>query len=132
MAVRFLNPDSLTKPVGYSHGAAGTGEAILLAGQIGCDASGAIVAPGDIVAQFALALDNMLSVLLEAGGGPDDLAHLRIFVTDVPAYRENLKGLGAAWKERFGRRFPAMTLAGVTELFDADAMVEIDGIAYVG
>ena len=131
MPVRLINPEELSPPVGFSHAAVGEGTPVVLAGQIGCDATGRVTAPGDIVAQFALALDNLLGALRGAGGESTDLANLRIFVTDVPAYRANLKALGAAYRDRLGRHFPAMALLGVKELFDEDAMVEIEGTAYV-
>ena len=49
----------------------------------------------------------------------------------MAGYRAQLKELGAAYRERMDRHFPAMVLAGVTELFDPEARVEIEGIAYV-
>jgi enamine deaminase RidA (YjgF/YER057c/UK114 family) len=131
VSVRLVNPDTLPKPVGYAHAAVGSGRAIVLAGQVGCDASGRIEAPDDLVAQFGKALDNLVEALRAAGGQPSDVARLRIFTTDVGGYRAQLKELGAAYRERMGRHFPAMVLAGVTELFDPEARVEIEGIAYV-
>lgn len=131
MPVRLINPEELSPPVGFSHAAVGEGRAIVLAGQIGCGPDGRIVAPDDIVAQFALALDNLLVALRAAGGDVTDLANLRIYTTDVSAYRAQLKGLGAAYRERLGRHFPAMVLAGVSELFEPGSMIEIEGTAYV-
>ena len=131
MGVRLVNPGSLTKPVGYAHATVGEGRPVVLAGQVGCDISGAIESPGDLVRQLGKALDNLLVALREAGGSATDLAQLRIFTTDVAGYRSNLRELGVAYRERFGKHFPAMVLAGVTELFHPEAMVEIEGLAYV-
>jgi enamine deaminase RidA (YjgF/YER057c/UK114 family) len=132
MAVRLVNPPQLVRPRGYAHAVVGSGRAVVLAGQVGCDASGRIMAPGDLVAQFARALDNLLVALAAAGGAPADLAHLRVFVVDAAAYRARLRELGEAWRARFGKHYPAMTLAEVKGLFDAQALVEIEGLAYVG
>ena len=131
MPVQLFNPEQLAPPIGFSHAAVGEGRAIVLAGQIGCGPDGRIVDPDDIVAQFALALDNLLIALRAAGGDVTDLANLRIYTTDVGAYRAHLKGLGAAYRERLGRHFPAMVLAGVSELFEPGSLVEIEGTAYV-
>ena len=60
MGVRLVNPETLTRPVGYSHAAIGDGRAVVLAGQIGCDQSGKVEAPDALVPQFAKALDNLL------------------------------------------------------------------------
>lgn len=132
MAVRLVNPAQLVKPRGYAHAAVGSGRTVVLAGQVGCDANGRIEAPGDLVAQFARALDNLLVALAAAGGAPGDLAQLRIFVVDAAAYRARLRELGEAWRARFGKHFPAMTLAEVKGLFDPQALVEIEGLACVG
>ncbi len=131
MSVRLINPDDLSAPVGFSHAAVGQGRPVVLAGQIGCDASGRIEHPDDLVAQFAKALDNLLAALRAAGGGPTDVALLRIHTTQVDTYRRRLKQLGAAYRERFGRHYPAMCLLGVTELFAPGTLVEIEGLAYV-
>jgi len=131
MPVQLINPEELSPPIGFSHAAVGEGKAIVLAGQIGCGPDGRIVAPDDIVAQFALALDNLLVALRAAGGEVTDLANLRIYTTDVSAYKAHLKELGAAYRERLGRHFPAMVLAGVAELFEPGSTVEIEGTAYV-
>ena len=131
MPVRVVNPETLTKPVGYAHAAVGTGKAIALAGKMGCGLDGKVEKPGDLVAQFAKALDNLMEALRAAGGAPQDVASLRIYVTDVKDYRRHLRALGDEYRTRFGRHFPAMALLGVRELFEPGAVVEIEGLAYV-
>ena len=132
MGIRLVNPETLVRPVGYSHAAVGQGTCVRLAGQIGSDVSGRVVDRDDLVAQFARALDNLLVALRAAGGEPTDVASLRIYTTRVGEYRARLKEIGAAYRERFGRHFPAMALLGVAELFDDGALVEIEGVAHVG
>ena len=130
MSVKLINPKELAEAKGFSHVAVGKGAPVVLAGQIGWDKSGKIVSD-DLVAQFALAIDNLLVALRAAGGKPEDLALLRIYCTRVDLYRARLKELGAAYRKRFGRHFPAMALLGVTELFTPGSLVEIEGLAYV-
>ena len=131
MSTQLVNPPELAPPVGYAHAAIGTGRAVVLAGQVGSDGDGKIVEPGDLVAQFSRALDNLVVALRAAGGEPTDLAFVRIYTSDVPGYRAHLRELGAAYRERIGKHFPPMALLGVTELFDLGAVVEIEGLAYV-
>ena len=130
MSVRLINPATLAEAKGFSHVAVGKGAPVVLAGQIGWDKSGKIVSD-DLVAQFALAIDNLLVALRAAGGKPEDLALLRIYCTRVDLYRARLKELGEAYRKRLGRHFPAMCLLGVTELFTPGSLVEIEGLAYV-
>ncbi len=129
----FVNPGSLIDPSGYAHGMlAGPGRLLILAGQTGMDAAGRITAPGDIVAQTAQALSNLLRVVEAAGGQAGDIVKLNLFVTDKAAYKASLKPIGAAWRQVLGRHYPAMTLVEVKNLFDDEALIEIEGLAVIG
>ncbi len=129
--MELVNPPELGPPVGFSH-AARAGDLVHTGGQIGSDASGRIVAPGDLVAQFGRALANVAIALRGAGCRPEDAIKLTYFVTDVPAYRAQLREIGAAYREVFGRHYPATSLFGIRELFDAQALIEIECVAVRG
>ena len=60
---------------------------------------------------------------------PQDTVKLTYYVTDLNLYRENLGAIGAAYREVFGRHYPAATLVEVSSLFDPAAMVEVDAVA---
>ncbi len=125
---RNINPDALAPARGYSH-ATVAGDTVWVGGQIGSDASGAVEAPGDIVAQFAGAIRNVAIALRAAGCAPEDTVKLTYYVTEVRVYRENLSAIGAAYREVFGRHYPASTLIEVRSLFDPHALIEIDAVA---
>jgi enamine deaminase RidA (YjgF/YER057c/UK114 family) len=74
----------------------------------------------------------VLTVIQAAGGEPADLARLTVYVTDLAAYRAGVKALGAAWRERFGRHYPAMALVEVKGLVDRGALVEMEATAVIG
>lgn len=126
----FINPESLGAPRGYNNGVlAPAGSRILfVAGQTARDADGAIV-PGGMVAQWARALENVLAVVSAAGGTPQHVARMSIFITDRAAYLDNLRPLGTVWRTLLGRHFPAMAVVVVTALVDDGAMVEIEATA---
>ena len=126
--IELFNPPALAPPVGFAHAAA-AGDLVVLGGQTGSDASGRIGAPGDLVAQFAQAIRNVATALTAAGSAPERALKLTYFVTDVAAYRANLTPIGAAYREVFGRHYPATSLFEVSGLFDPDALVEIECIA---
>lgn len=131
MTFERINPESLAAPVGFSHAVAVEGKRIVfLAGQTALDKSGVIVGNG-IVEQFEKALSNLLTALKESGGTPAQLTKLTIFSVDPEDYRAHAKELGGVWKRLVGRDYPAMTLVGVTRLWDADALVEIEGYAAI-
>jgi enamine deaminase RidA (YjgF/YER057c/UK114 family) len=126
-----VNPPALAKPSGFSHAVVGEGRVVFLAGQTGLDASGRIVAPGDVVAQFERALSNLLEALRAAGATPADLASITIYVVDIPGYRSRSAEIGAVWHRLVGREYPAAAAIGVARLWDDDALVEIQGYAMI-
>ena len=72
MSFKFINPESLGSPCGYSNGVLSeTGNRLLfIAGQIGWNEQQKIVS-ADLVEQFDRALANLISVVAQAGGLPD-------------------------------------------------------------
>jgi enamine deaminase RidA (YjgF/YER057c/UK114 family) len=128
MALRPVNPKALVPPRGFNHGMRGQGELLFVAGQVGCDATGQ-VPTADFAGQFALALDNLLAVVAAAGGRPQDVARMTVYVTDKQAYLQSTKALGEAWRARFGKHYPAMALVEVSGLVEDRALVEIEATA---
>jgi enamine deaminase RidA (YjgF/YER057c/UK114 family) len=125
-----VNPESLCPPRGYSHGMKGRGDLVFVAGQIGWNREGRMVSD-DLVVQFAQALDNVLDVVWAAGGRPDSVARLVVYVTDKKEYRARLRPIGEAYRKRMGKHFPAMALLEVKSLLEDDAKVEIEATALV-
>jgi enamine deaminase RidA (YjgF/YER057c/UK114 family) len=123
-----VNPESLARPSGFSHAVVGRGTSVFLAGQTGMDASGAIV-EGGVVAQFEQALANLLTVLAEAGGTPDRLASLTIYIVDMDDYRAHAHEIGEVWRRLVGTGYPASAGIGASRLWDAEALVELQGLA---
>ena len=103
---------------------------MFLAGQTALDAAGRIVGSG-VVAQFEVALGNLLTALAAAGGRPDQLASLTIYILDMDDYKQNAAAIGAVWKRLVGRAYPAMAAIGVRRLWDAEALVEVQGFAVI-
>ena len=121
----------LAPPAGFSHAVvAPPGRTIYIGGQTAQAADGTIQG-ATIVEQFDMAARNLLAALGAAGGEPDDLVSLQVFVTNLAAYRLAMPALGIVWRQHFGRRYPAMAVLGVTELFDPAAMVELVGVAVI-
>lgn len=128
---RVVNPDTLAPPRGFAHAVvAAPGKTIYLGGQVAHDASGRITA-ATMSGQFADAAANVVRALSAAGGRPEHLVSLSVFVTDVEAYTKALTPIGASYRKHFGRHYPAMAVFEVTRLFDPHAMVELVGIAVV-
>jgi enamine deaminase RidA (YjgF/YER057c/UK114 family) len=132
MTIEHVNPAELAKPSGFSHAVVAQGLVIFLAGQTAIDSSGALVGDDDVVAQFEKALENILIALRAAGGTPEQLTSLTIYVTDLEDYRDNSRAIGVVWRRLIGRGYPAMAAVEVPRLWDEDALVEIQGFAVIG
>lgn len=131
MSIERVNPPSLAAPSGFSHAVVATGgRLVFLAGQTALDQSGAI-AGGTVAEQFELALANLLTALAAAGGQPEHLASLTVYAVDLADYRANGRQIGAAWRKLAGRDYPAMAAIGVSRLWDAAALVEVQGFAVI-
>jgi enamine deaminase RidA (YjgF/YER057c/UK114 family) len=124
-----INPASLAEPSGFSHGTL-SGNTLYLAGQTALDKEMRIV-PGGIVEQFRQAFSNVLVTLREAGGIPEDLVSITIYLTDIPDYQAHGREIGKVWRELAGPVYPAMAGIGTTGLWQPEAMIEILGVAVI-
>jgi len=133
--ISAVRPQTLPKPAGFSYAMeVKSGRIVFVAGQVAVNADGKIVGGGDLVAQFRQTCANLQAVVGAAGGDLTDFVKLTIYVLDVADYKKNLKAIGDVYREYFGKHFPAMTLVGVRDLFDAaeGALIEIEGMAALG
>ena len=130
MSFKFINPESLGAPRGYSNGVLveSGGRLLFIAGQIGWDEKQQIVS-ADLVEQFDRALANVSAVVTEAGGRPEQIARLLIYVADKNEYKRRTREIGERYRARMGKHFPAMVLVEVKSLLEDGAKVEIEGIA---
>ncbi len=120
----FINPKDLGEPKGFNHGVMYTGGRILfLAGQNG--------GTGDFLSQFDHALGRIVAVIREAGGRPEHLGVLNIFVTSRAEYVAARKGLGQVWRKHLGRHYPAMAMYEIKGLLEETAKLELEGIAVI-
>lgn len=125
--LEVVQPEGWPSPRGYANGVAASGRMVFVGGQIGWDTEGRF--PDGFLAQTRQALANVLAVVRAAGGGPEHVARLTWYVTDIEAYRGALKDLGPVYREVMGRHFPAMALVQVVSLVEPEAVVEIEAIA---
>lgn len=128
MSLERVNPAELAPPKGFSHAVTGRGTVVFLAGQTALDSAGKITGEG-ITAQFEQALGNLLTALAAAGGRPEHLASVTIYLVDLADYRAHAREIGAVWRRLAGTEYPAMAGIGVARLWDDAALVELQGVA---
>jgi enamine deaminase RidA (YjgF/YER057c/UK114 family) len=125
---RIIEPAGWPRPRGYSNGIAARGEVLAIAGQIGWDEHETLVSP-EFLPQWAQALRNVAAVLAAAGGAPEHLVSLTIYVTDKRQYLAAGAELGRTFRAVMGRHYPTMALVQVADLLEPGAVVEIQGLA---
>lgn len=126
---KTINPWTWQERFGFSHAIeVRNGERVLYcAGQTSVDAGGTTVHAGDMGKQVNQALDNLETVLKQAGLSLANVVRLNYYVTDLAAFR----AAGPAFGPRLAAAgcSPASTLLGVAGLFRPDIMIEIEATA---
>ena len=128
--MKSLLPPGWPRPRGYSNGIEARGRGIFTAGVVGWNEREQFTSD-TLAGQFEQVLRNTLAILAEAGAGPEHIARMTCYVTDIDAYRASLQDIGAAWKRVIGAHYPAMALVGVAALVERAALIEIETIAVV-
>ena len=128
--MRTLLPEGWPRPKGYANGIEAEGKLVFVAGQIGWTPEGKFEAT-TLPAQFAQTLDNTLAVLREANAGPEHIVRMTWYITDKRAYIASLAEIGAAWREKMGKHYPAMAVVEVKALVEDAALIEIETTAVV-
>jgi enamine deaminase RidA (YjgF/YER057c/UK114 family) len=97
------------------------------AGQVSVDAEGNPVHAQDMRAQITQALDNLDTVLGNAGFGMSDVVRLNFFTTDVDQTMEAWPLIKSRLAQAGCRQ--ASTLLGVARLYHPDILIEIEATA---
>ena len=126
----MLQPPGWPRPKGYSCGVGAHGASVFVSGQIGWDEHGRFPA-SDIAGQTRTALQNVVTILAEAGARPEHVVRMTWFITDKRAYLAAQREIGAAYREVMGRHFPAMSVVEVSALLEDQALVEIEATAVI-
>lgn len=128
--MRILQPPGWKKPRGYSNGVMAEGVTVFIGGQIGWDEQEVFQNDG-LVDQIRQALKNTVSILAQAGVGPETIARMTWYVTDKEEYLSNRREIGRVYREIIGDHYPAMTMVQVSALVEDRAKVEIESTAVI-
>ena len=126
-SVDLISPESMHKPIGYSHVArVNSGTPVFIAGQVSLDISGNLIGAGDFRAQAHQVFENLKTAVEAAGGEFSNIIKLNVYVVDrarLPEYREV--------RDRFIdiKNPPASTAVQVAALFRPEFLIEVDAVA---
>lgn len=126
--MKVILPPRWPRPKGYANGVLAGGKTLYIAGMIGWDAEGRFHSD-DFAAQARQALENLVEVLREAGGVPENIVRMTWYVTDKREYLAAAREVGRAFREIIGAYNAAMTAVEVKSLMEDRAKVEIEATA---
>jgi 2-iminobutanoate/2-iminopropanoate deaminase len=101
------------------------GELVWVSGAVGIDADGRV--PANVVDQFKVAVQNIDQCLRAAGGGPEHVVKVNIYLTDI----SDRAAINPERIRYFGEHRPASTLVQVGALIAPELKVEIEVQAYI-
>ncbi len=129
MERRIINPWKWQDRFGFvqANEITGVRRILICSGQASIDAEGKVAHPGNMPAQIDQALDNLETVLRQAGFELSDVVRLNWYTTDVDAFRQAAE-VRSSRLEKSGCR-PASTLLGVTRLAYPELLVEVEATA---
>ena len=124
---RFLSPEGLPAPAGYSHVVdAPAGRIVYVSGQVPLDAHGELVGPGDFERQVRQVFENLTTALEAAEASWNDVVKLNYFLLDVGQIA-SVRAIRDEYVDT--AQPPASTLVEVSRLFREDVLVEIEAVA---
>jgi enamine deaminase RidA (YjgF/YER057c/UK114 family) len=129
MERRAINPWTWQDALGFvqANEVSGAKRTLICSGQTSVDANGAPLHAGDMAAQLRQAVDNLETVLRQAGLELTNVVRLNYYTTDVDAFTKAApSGLRRLAESRCR---PASTLLGVARLFHPAILVEIEATA---
>jgi enamine deaminase RidA (YjgF/YER057c/UK114 family) len=129
MERRVINPWTWQDEYGFvqANELRGYDRVVVCAGQTSTKDDGSTAHSGDMAAQMNKCLDNLETVLRDAGMTLENVVRLNYYTTDVDAWLESAQHWGGRLAESSCR--PASTLLGVTRLAFPDLLVEIEATA---
>ena len=129
--MKHLLPDGWPRPKGYSNGiSVSGGRTVYVAGLIGWNAQ-EIFESDKLTDQFRKTLENTVAVLAAGGAGPEHIVRMTWYITDKSEYLENLKEIGAIYRDVIGKNYPTMACVEVAALMEDKAKIEMDTTAMI-
>ena len=102
------------------------GKFVFVSGKIGMDSVSKEIARGDVFTQTKQILKNLACELKQHGMDMGDVVKTTVFLTDMQYFKE----MNIAYVTGFKEPLPTRSCISVSDLPNADALVEIECIAY--
>jgi len=115
------------KPAGpYSQGVIASGRILFISGQLPIDPSTGELVREPFSRAVEVVLNNIRSIVREAGGDLDNIVKITAFLTDLSKFQE----FNEVYQRFFKPPYPARTTVQVSRL-PRDSVIEIEAIAII-
>ena len=128
--MQILQPPHWPRPKGYSNGISASGRIVVTGGLVGWDENENFLT-NDMAEQAKKVFQNIVVVLDEAGAIPSNIIRMTWYITNKSEYLSSVKKIGAAYREIFGKHYPAMAVLEVSALMEDSAKIEIEVTAVI-
>ena len=128
--MKILQPPGWPRPRGYSNGISASGRLVVTGGIVGWNEQEEFPHK-DMAGQARVTFENIAAVLAEGDAKPDHMVRMTWYITSKREYLASIKDIGSAYRDVFGKNFPAMAVVEVSALMENDAKIEIEVLAVV-
>ena len=128
--MEILQPPGWPRPKGYSNGISASGRLVVTGGIVGWNEREEFPHK-DMAGQARATFENIAAVLAEGDAKPDHMIRMTWYITSKIEYLASIKDIGSAYRDVFGKNFPAMAVVEVSALMENDAKIEIEVLAVV-
>ena len=131
MPKEIVHSEKLSRPIGVFSQAVkvqAAGHLIFVSGLTARDPSGNLVGRGDVRAQTRRILENLRTVLTEAGATLEDVVKVTVFIRNM---ERDFHAIHEVRAEFFPQNPPASSMVEVSRLVDPDHLIEIEAIAVI-
>jgi len=131
MELKYINPENLVKPRGYSHAVSvdGTHKTIYIGGQNAIDENGNLVGKNNFKEQTEQILVNIEKILKNENAKIDDVIKFNIYILQGENSQEGFEVFQKKWGNK--EKYPIVTVLFVAGLGNPDWLLEIEAIAII-
>lgn len=125
--VQFVNPSTISQPVGYSHLVeVSNAKMIYISGQVALDQNGNLVGKGDMRAQAQQVFANLKAALEEVGADFNNVVKLNFYLLDI----SQVQAIREVRDQYVNTQHPpTSTAVEVRRLFREDILIEVEAVA---
>ena len=115
------------KPVGPYSQAVKAGNFLFVSGQLPINPATGEIIRGNFEEAVKVVLENVKSIVEEAGGTMDDIVKVTVYMKDLSLFSK----FNEIYSQYFKNKYPARVVVEVSRI-PKDADLEVEAIAYIG